>query len=222
MAMSIMGIYPLSGAWRNVEKIEAKTYNCGFCGAMVSSKDGYVAMSGRTPSEYQTAVIRICPGCNWPTVFDGSARPFPGSAPGNTVAKVPDELSKLYNEARLSAAAGAYTAAVLVCRKILMHLAVEEGAKEGQSFLGYVEYLADKGYVPPNGKVWVDYIRQKGNEANHEIKLMNEEDAGALIIFAEMLLRFIYEFPNKVPAKPLPPSGGGAPLGGSDTPPRIR
>lgn len=29
---------------------------------------------------------------------------------------------------------------------------------------------------------------------------MNKEDATELISFAEMLMKFIYEFPNKVPA----------------------
>jgi hypothetical protein len=80
-----------------------------------------------------------------------------------------------------------------------MHIAVEQGARAGDSFLAYVTYLADKGFVPPNGRGWVDHIRAKGNEANHEIVLMSPDDASELIAFAEMLLKFIYEFPNRVP-----------------------
>ncbi len=83
-----------------------------------------------------------------------------------------------------------------------MSIAVAQGAKEGESFLAYVDDLAARGYVPPNGKAWVDHIRTKGNEANHEIKLMAQTDAEDLILFSEMLLKFIYEFPNRVPAKP--------------------
>ena len=82
-----------------------------------------------------------------------------------------------------------------------MNIAVEKGAKKGESFLFYVSYLADKGYVPPNGKSWVDHIRTKGNEAAHEIELMSQDDATELIQFAEMLLKFIYEFPSKIPTK---------------------
>jgi hypothetical protein len=81
-----------------------------------------------------------------------------------------------------------------------MHIAVQKGAKQGDSFVNYVEYLAAQGYIPPDGKIWVDYIRQKGNEANHEINLMNEQDAQALIAFVEMLLKLVYEFPKKVPS----------------------
>jgi hypothetical protein len=55
------------------------------------------------------------------------------------------------------------------------------------------------GYVPPNGKGWVDHIRKKGNEATHEILLMSKTDAEELITFVEMLLKFIYEFPSRIP-----------------------
>lgn len=87
-----------------------------------------------------------------------------------------------------------------------MHLAVDKGAKAGGSFVGYVEFLSDNGYVPPGGKHWVDYIREKGNEANHEIKIMNREDATNLLNFTEMLLRLIYDFPGRIAA---PKPGGG-------------
>jgi hypothetical protein len=56
------------------------------------------------------------------------------------------------------------------------------------------------GYVPPDGKGWVDHIRKKGNEATHEIALMTAADAEELISFVEMLLKFVYEFPARVPA----------------------
>lgn len=85
-----------------------------------------------------------------------------------------------------------------------MNIAVTQGAAAGLKFIEYVEYLANKGYVPPNGKGWVDHIRKKGNEATHEIKLMEFEDAIELISFSEMLLKFIYEFPARVPAPPPP------------------
>ena len=80
-----------------------------------------------------------------------------------------------------------------------MSIAVAQGAPANKSFVSYVEYLAEKGYVPPNGRGWVDHIRKKGNEANHEIKLMAQPDAEELVSFTEMLLKFIYEFPSRVP-----------------------
>ncbi|MCT7650544.1 DUF4145 domain-containing protein [Aliarcobacter butzleri] len=104
-------------------------------------------------------------------------------------------------KARRCTGEGCYTGAVLLCRKMLMNIAVVQGAKEGLKFIEYVTYLSDNGYTPPNGKHWVDHIRKKGNEATHEIAVMNEDDAKELIIFIEMLLRFIYEFPMMVPTQ---------------------
>lgn len=120
-------------------------------------------------------------------------------APGNDVNELPNELKAIYDEAHQSVSVNANTAAVLVCRKLLMHIAVQQGAEPGGTFISYVEFLADNGFVPPNGKGWVDHIRKKGNEANHEIVLMENDDAVELISFAEMLLKFIYEFPARVP-----------------------
>jgi hypothetical protein len=51
--------------------------------------------------------------------------------------------------------------------------------------------------IPPNAKAWVDKIRNKGNEANHQIVLMGECDAKLLIALSEMLLKIVYEYPAK-------------------------
>jgi hypothetical protein len=121
---------------------------------------------------------------------------------------LPSDVEALYQEARSCMKVNSYTSAVITCRKLLMHIAVEKGADKGKSFLEYVDYLSQKGYVPPDGKGWVDHIRTKGNEANHEIKIMSPPDAGDLISFAEMLLKFVYEFPAKMkPSSPAPTGG---------------
>ncbi len=139
-------------------------------------------------------MILICPHCNRPTFFEGRKQ-YPGVAAGSPIRKVPANISALYNEARACSAAGAHTATVLALRKLLMNIAVNKGAKPGRHFQEYVEYLASKGYVPPDGQSWVDIIRKRGNEATHEIALMKKPDSDRLLTFAEMLLKFIYEFP---------------------------
>jgi hypothetical protein len=57
------------------------------------------------------------------------------------VEKLPPEIEPLYNEACNCMTVGACTSAVLTCRKILMHIAVEKGAAEGQTFVAYVDHL---------------------------------------------------------------------------------
>jgi hypothetical protein len=126
----------------------------------------------------------------------------PCSAIGQAVPNVPEDLNTLYEEARRCTTSNCYTAAVLLSRKMLMNIAVKEGAEEGLHFIRYVEYLKDNNYIPPKGKHWVDHIRAKGNEATHEIKQMREQDAKDLLNFIEMLLRLIYDFPGRIPTPP--------------------
>jgi hypothetical protein len=93
---------------------------------------------------------------------------------------------------------GANTAVVLLARKLLMNIAVQHGAQPGKAFVDYIDYLSDNGFVPPNGRAWVDQIRKKGNEATHEIPQITEQDARQILTFTEMLLKFVYEFPSMV------------------------
>lgn len=178
--------------WQNLGNVGAHQYTCGYCGKVVGSDRGYYP--AQSPHR-----IYICPFCTRPSFFEADKQ-TPGVAYGSEVAHLPEGVEALYREARNCVAISSHTAAVLTCRKLLMNIAVAQGAKEGQAFMAYVEYLAAQGYVPPHGKGWVDHIRNKGNEANHEIKLMEKADAENLILFVEMLLKFIYEFPKKIPA----------------------
>lgn len=137
-----------------------------------------------------------------PSFFESGANPIPGVAYGRSVPNVPGDTTTLYEEARKSTAVANHTAAVLLCRKILMHIAVDHGAKPGQSFVEYVEHLANNGFVPPNGKGWVDQIRKKSNEANHEIVVMESIDSKGLLTFIEMILTFLYDFPSRIQPSP--------------------
>jgi len=181
--------------WNNPQGMSPWAFTCGHCGFVVSSSYGY-------SSQDSAHRVYICPHCDKPS-FVTSGVQVPGVAPGAEVQSLPEDIAVLYKEARNAVAVSAYTAAVMTCRKILAHIAVKQGADEGLSFLAYVEYLAKAGYVPPNGRGWVDHIRNEGNEANHEIVVMTKERADELITFCEMLLKFIYEFPSRVP-KPKP------------------
>jgi hypothetical protein len=115
------------------------------------------------------------------------------------VQHLPQQLADLYAEARNCMTVSAFTAAVLTARKLLMNVAVHLGASEGDKFVAYVDHLVSKGYVPPNATIWVDHIRKKGNEANHEIRLMERPDAEDLLTFIEMILKLVFEYPGRVP-----------------------
>jgi Domain of unknown function (DUF4145) len=188
--------------WHELKSIGSKSYTCGYCGNPLASEKGYWATD---PHGKPAAYLYVCHYCGKPSFFDPRGDQTPGVAFGRAVEGILEEsVAKLYDEARRATSAGAYTAAVLCLRKLLMHVAVSKGAREGQDFSSYVQYLLDHGYVPPDAKEWVDHIRQKGNEANHEIAIMPKDDAEELISFAEMLLKVIFEFPSKMKKKAPP------------------
>lgn len=187
--------------WENITTQSSRSYTCGHCGSPLASQTGYKGKATYQGKNF-VAYIYSCHFCSRPTYFDTEGDQVPGVAFGNEVKGIDDvSVSELYKEARNSTGANCNTAAVLCCRKLLMHIAVSKGADEGKSFAYYVDFLAEKNYVPPDAKAWVDHIREKGNEANHEINLMSSDDAKELLSFVEMLLKIIYEFPATVKEK---------------------
>lgn len=183
--------------WFGIQWVAAKQFLCGFCGRNVTSEKGWNLCDHPDGSGGTVGMIRVCPSCNGPNFFTDHFR-APTLALGRSVEHVPDEVASLYDEARTCTGSNCHTAAVLCCRKLLMHIAVAQGADGGLKFIEYVNHLVENGYVPPNGKGWVDHIRERGNEANHEIVMMSRKHSEDLLTFIEMLLRFIYEFPAKI------------------------
>lgn len=179
------------------EEIRPRSYVCGYCNRDVDSDRGYYAYA--LDKDTVVANIYICHRCSGPTFFSSDGDQTPGSSFGGPVSHIPrSEVEALYGESRDCMRVSAYTAAAMCSRKLLMNVAVDQDAEENKSFAYYVNYLAEQGYLPPNGKEWADHIRDKGNEANHEIPNISQADAQELIEFSEMMLKFIYEYPARI------------------------
>jgi hypothetical protein len=192
-------------SWVNLTSVGGIKYVCGYCGTLTAPNSGYQAnpQHGLT----QVGIILICSYCNRPTYMLTDAEQtiyeqMPTAKPGQPVQGLPPEVNSAYDEARLCSGAGAHTGAVMLCRKLLMNVSVSRGAKEGETFKYYIEWLRDNHYTPPGSEDWVNRIRDKGNEATHKIEVTGIEDAKDLISFVEMLLKFIYEFPMRSQPKP--------------------
>lgn len=177
--------------WMHIQHVKGMEYECGYCNRSVAPSYGY-------PEQDGVRKIYICPKCENPSYFNGESQ-YPGVPFGNDVEYIDDDkIKSLYEEARNCCSTNSYTASILCCRKILMHIAVDKGAETGKKFIHYVQYLVDQHYAPPGSEDWVDHIRRKGNEANHEIVIMDKKDAKELLSFIEMLLKYIYEFPARI------------------------
>jgi hypothetical protein len=180
---------PTQWNWEHERDVPPYSFDCGYCGHRVGPNRGYQAAKN---SAY--VYIRICSFCRRPTFVDQDGSQHPGVAHGSPVEHLPADVRTLYDEARRCMSVSAHTSAVLACRKILMHVAVDQGvAEEGESFVHYVDALAKANYVPPGGRKWVDRIRRAGNEATHEIATKNQTEAEQVLRFTSSLLQFIYE-----------------------------
>jgi hypothetical protein len=173
-------------------QLETRIYTCGYssCGKEVGADKGWLHRN--QDNNHLDGWIYVCPNCKRPTFFDSDATQFPGVSLGSDVKHLPSEIQTIRTEIRTCTSHSAFTAAVLTGRKLLMHIAVSQGANTGLNFLEYVNYLVDNHYAPPNSKIWVDKIRTHGNEATHEIVLKTKDDAEEILTFLEMLLKFIY------------------------------
>ncbi len=190
--------------WQHIQTQSSRSYTCGYCGNPLASEKGYFAQ--RSDTGHPSVWIYICHHCLKPTYFDIDGIQTPGARLGGDVTGINEQnVADLYDEARDSYSVNAFTSTVLCCRKLLMHIAVSKGAQPNLKFIEYVEYLSQNNYIPPDAKDWVDHIRSKSNEANHEIVIMKEEDAKDLISFIEMLLKIIYEFPANIKKKTAKP-----------------
>ena len=160
-------------------------YTCGYCHRPTT---GFIVASHRQVD----ITWLICINCKHGSVLDEWGI-FPQPLLGNDVVGLPELISGAYDEARKSFSSKSYTACELMCRKILMTVSVDKGAKEGQGFASYIDHLLDKGYITPPMSGWVNIIRQNGNESNHEIQTPDREHAEGTLSFTTQLLKLVYE-----------------------------
>lgn len=173
--------------------IPSSSIICGYCGDKIAPNMGYLV----TDSRKIIAKIFQCPQCKHPIIYYvDTNETVPSAMYGREIKNLPENIEILYNECRTCYANQCYTSSQMIARTLLMHIAVEQGAEENKTFAHYVDFLNNQGYIPPNGKDWVDFIRKSGNIANHEIIIKEKDETEKVISFVSMLLIFIYELPN--------------------------
>lgn len=166
---------------------------CGNCG------DGVAASIVQTGSNMgglpQTAWL-MCPSCHEGSVRTENGAVWPVAPAGGSVAHLPEDVAQAWREARTTHAVAAYTASEMMCRKILMHLAVDvAGSKSGGTFKSYIEDLDKAGHVNPGLRPSIEKVKDRGNAANHDLPASDEADSLVTLKITEHLLRGIYEIP---------------------------
>lgn len=186
---------------------DPKSYVCGWCGHTVSAAVGLfkheewfsvdeVGIFPFHPHRRETDV-RICPECWIATTFLDRDLQLPGPIKGDNLdprkkSEQAQCVVALYNEARRALSQRAPSCAVLMFRKLLMHIAVEQGAKPGLRFVEYADYLKINGVVGKPQHALLDRIRVEGNIENHEVRRAPPEQAEDLLNLTTLLIRSVY------------------------------
>jgi hypothetical protein len=145
-----------------------------------------------------------CVNCRHPHLeVDGAV--YPPTSPFAVPKGVEGEELAAWNEVRRCLSVGAHSAATMMCRKLLLHVAVAQGMDEKNSkgwaptFKEINQFLETEGIITKRMAAWVELIRDAGNEAAHDIAPISREDAYNVAKYTEQLLRMTYELGQAAP-----------------------
>lgn len=177
------------------EGVTSNRCKCAWCDTIVSPNEG---ISIYDVFHHKLGYIYICPNCEEIILYnENNETTFPQAKFGDSFLKLPEDVNVIYEECRDCYSVGAYTSVLLLARKLLMHIAVDCGAKEDKKFAEYVNFLDENHFVPPNSKKLLEFIREQGNEPNHQIVIKEKEDAEKVLKFLSIILSFVYEFADE-------------------------
>ena len=197
--------------WHSSDAQAWETTSCPHCGA--SNMVRVAALTARADGlgSVEDSGVRWlrCAACGDGAVARG-ATVCPGSRPFASVEGLPEVDAQIWDEARTCFGATAYTAAVMLCRKLLFHIAVDKGLPprndkdRAPSFKECVNYLESEGVITKTMLGWVDRIKDVGNDANHEVTLVSKADAEAVGAFTQQLLTLAYALDEMMRAQGVP------------------
>jgi hypothetical protein len=139
-----------------------------------------------------------CANCLQGAVMNGGVM-APSVKPLRVPKGLPAAEGAVWNEVRECLAVGAATASVMLCRKLLLHIAVTHGLAPknpkgwAPAFKDVVDHLESHGSVTKKMRPWVDRIKNVGNEANHELQPVSADDALDVATFTQQLLTLAFE-----------------------------
>ena len=173
------------------------TMDCPWCGARQ-----LLVVAAEVDSNGQTHLSLTqwlrCTGCLKGSVLQAGDI-YPSQRPLRVPIGLPPEDSVIWDEVRSCLGAGAHVAAVMLCRKLLFHIAVANGLDPkdetgwAPSFVQAVNHLERVGIFTSRMRPWVERIKEVGNDANHEITPVSKGLAMDVATFTQQLLVLAYE-----------------------------
>jgi DNA-directed RNA polymerase subunit RPC12/RpoP len=179
---------------------------CADCGAIV---DGLLLSEYEDTEEESGMTGKYsflkCPRCSRPFImlqvddgpgWDEPRRLYPPVEMGVSLA-IPATLRSAFSEARVCFRAKAYTATVIMCRKVLEGIA-EENRITARNLVTSLNEMREKGIIENRLFEWADALRISGNEAAHGVSLVvSATDAKDILEFTHALLEYVFTFQEK-------------------------
>ena len=111
---------------------------------------------------------------------------------------IPHQLISEHAEARRCFEAHAYTAAVVMVRRTLEGVCIEQGVTKKQPLIKSLEDLAKEGKLDDRLMKWAQELRVLGNQGAHYTgKSVWRDDARDALLFSEALLEYMYTLPTQ-------------------------
>ena len=190
-------MYRLDKQSRLLEPTETKIITCASCGAQDKCKiikqyldtdTVYDPRMGK--AGYPDIALIECHTCHIKSVICNEYYYAPTHIDNED--EYPENIVDNYKEMMMNLNTNSYTSCAMMCRRILMLIAIDLGATKNKKFEYYVKYLENRGYVTPQMKRWVDNIRKIGNDANHNYESVLERHAMFSPMFIVALITKIY------------------------------
>ncbi len=181
--------------------------DCTTCQALVDAKvmGGYDAYDEE--AGYYKFLFLKCPKCDNPMLAEQElyggdewsepSRLYPPHVRANPT--LPAPIRGMFDEVLACLRAKAYTATVLMCRKVLEGVCRAHGATGGLS--SALQELKEKGVIESRLYEWADELRLSGNAAAHDVAVSTPaEDAKDIVDFTNAILEYTFTFRDKFEA----------------------
>lgn len=194
---NVQTVYQGGSSYSPTDKSAYATGDCPFCQA---HQFGVVALTSKSD-----VVWGRCVSCGKGVVANEGVI-SPSTLPLREPAGLPEVEQRVWQEVRQCMSVGANAAAVMLCRKLLFHIAVTNGLPSkndkgwAPNFQACTDHLLTEGLITARMRPWVDRIKDVGNEANHEIVPITKEQAEDVTMFSQKLLELAFEMDDAMSA----------------------
>ncbi|MEB3024060.1 DUF4145 domain-containing protein [[Mycobacterium] crassicus] len=198
MASLNSDLFITSARYGNLEHKDPRSWerlDCPFCGGTQMLVIGF---NDVVPGSESYVEWLRCANCLRGVVRNGDAV-SPATLPLDTPRALEGDTLTAWNEVRACLSVGASTAAVMMCRKLLFHVAVEHGLPDkdskgrGPTFAEALDHIEESDVFTARMRPWVERIKDVGNEANHDLAAISLAQARDVATFTRQLINLAYE-----------------------------